>query len=508
MRLIKKLFSRTAIVLLALLIQIIIIAVILGRLANLYIYIAIPLSVVSVIFVLVVINRNMSASFKIPWIIVLLSLPVVGIALYFLLGYPRLNRKKLRQLENAHKITEEYVEQNFDAVSELASSDGQAAGQAKYLYGVAGMPLCGNTYTEYLTSGEEAFEKLKESLRRARKFILMEYFIIGEGKMWSEILAILEEKLKEGVKVKLMYDDLGCSGYVKHDFDKRLREKGIDCVKFGRLTPVLSAVHNNRDHRKITVVDGVEGFTGGFNLSDEYINETHPFGHWKDTGVYLKGEGVKNLTVMFLRQFAGQSNKIIDYDYYLKESISVPSEGYVIPFGDGPSPLYTDYIGEETYLNIITQAEKYVYITTPYLIVDYHFCKALKMAAKRGVDVRIIVPHIPDKKMVNIMTKSSYLDLIKNGVAIYEYTPGFIHAKTFVSDNKIGVVGTINLDYRSFVHHFECGVWMYGTKSIAEMKEDFDNMLQMCENISLDKAKLKWYQKIVAMVCMIFAPLL
>ncbi len=508
MRLLKKLFSRTAIVLLALLVQIILIAVILARLSSLYIYFALPLTAIGILFVFVVINRNMSASFKVPWIIVLLGMPIVGIALYFVLGYPRLNKRKSKKLIGIHESTRPFVCQDDEAVSELDSVDPSAAGQARYLYGTGGMPLCKNTYIEYLESGEKAFEKLKESLRRAEKFILMEYFIIGEGKMWDEILGILEFKAKMGVVVKVMYDDFGSSGTLKYNCPKALAQKGIDCVKFGKLTPVLSAVHNNRDHRKITVVDGVEGFTGGFNISDEYINETHPYGYWKDTGVYMKGEGVKNLTVMFLRQFAGQSDKPIDYGYYLREVTSVHSDGYCIPFGDGPAPLYTDYIGEDVYLNIIAQSQRYLYITTPYLIVDYHFYKALKTAAKRGVDVRIVVPHVPDKKLVNIMTKSSYYDLIKNGVKIYEFTPGFIHAKTFVCDDKIGVVGTINLDYRSLVHHFECGVWMYRTRAVGEMKEDFDNMLYDCECIELSNAKLKWYQRIVAMVCMIFAPLM
>lgn len=508
MRLLKKLFSRTAIVLLALLIQLIIIAVILARLSSLYIYFAIPLTIIGILFVFVVINRNMSPSFKVPWVIVLLGMPIVGIALYFILGYPRLNRRKYKILDNAHASTESYILQNDEAISELAATDPLAAGQAKYLYNVSGMPIYRNTYIQYFGSGEEAFEKLKESLKRAEKFILMEYFIIGEGKMWNEILEILVEKAKAGVVVKVMYDDFGSSGNLKNNYPKKLAALNIDCVKFGKLTFVLSAVHNNRDHRKITVVDGIEGFTGGYNLSDEYINETHPFGYWKDTGIYLRGEGVKSLTVMFLRQFAGQSNKPIDYRYYLRESDSVPSQGYCIPFGDGPAPLYTDYIGEDVYLNIISQAERYLYITTPYLIVDYHFIKALKTAAKRGVDIRIVVPHIPDKKIVNIMTKSSYYDLIKSGVKIYEFTPGFIHAKTFVCDDKIGVVGTINLDYRSLVHHFECGVWMYKTDAVAEMKEDFDNLIYECQNIELGKAKLKWHQRLVAMIGSIFAPLM
>lgn len=508
MKLFKKLLSRTTLVLFILLLQLILLAVIFSRLVNLYIYFTIPVTAISVLFVLIVINRDMSASYKVPWIIVLLAIPVMGIVLYLTLGYPRMNSKQRKTFENVYEKTSKICDKNDYAMDCLKSEDALCAGQAEYLRVATGMPVYQNTETKYFTSGEEAFEVLKERLKAAKKFIYMEYFIIEEGKMWNPILEILEAKVGEGVDVKVMYDDFGCSGKIKHDYDKTLRSKGIDCVKFGKLTPVLTAVHNNRDHRKITVIDGEEAFTGGYNLCDEYINETSPFGYWKDTGVYLRGEAVKSFTLMFLRQFAVQSGREMDYETPLSLGTSVQAAGYCLPFGDGPAPLYKDNIGEEAYLNMINQAKRYVYITTPYLIVDYHFMKALKLAAKRGVDVRIITPYIPDKKIVNIMTKSSYEALIKSGVKIYEFEPGFIHAKTFVADDEVGIVSTINLDYRSLVHHFENGVWMYKTPVISEMKEDFDNTLFKSKFIDEQSARLKWYQRIIASIIMIFAPLM
>ncbi len=508
MRTLRRLFSRTVIVLLAIFIQLLLYFYITDRLMESYLYISLTFRILSVLAVIVVINRKMSASYKVPWIIVLMLLPMVGVVLYSFFGYPRLRRKYRKELEAMYSDSEKYCKQSDDVTEALKRDSEDAAGQANYLYSTGKMPVHKGSEMEYFSSGEEAFAAMKKRLVCAKKYIFLEYFIIEEGKMWNEILDILEEKVREGVEVKVMYDDFGCSGKLKFNYYKTLRKKGIDCIKFNPLTPVITVFHNNRDHRKIMIIDGIEAFVGGFNLSDEYINETAPFGYWKDTGVYIRGEAVRNLVVMFLRQFAGQSRIKPDFDKYLKAEYAIEGTGYVLPFGDGPSPLYTDYIGEETYLNIINQAKRYVYITTPYLIVDYHFIKALKIAAKRGVDVRIITPGIPDKKLVNILTKSSYEELVKGGVKIYEFEPGFIHAKSFVCDDEIGVVGSINLDYRSFVHHFECGVWLYKTTAVSQMKDDFDKTLEECKFIDGKLSKLKWYQKIVASVLMVFAPLM
>lgn len=508
MKTLRRIFSRTAIVLLAILIQLIIYIYITDKLAEKYLYISLPFNILSVLFVIVVINRKMSASYKIPWLIVLMVMPIIGVALYLLLGYPRLTRRQRKELVSIYDETAKYCEQDESTLSALKDISENAYGQVKYLLSTAGMPVHIGTQTEYLDSGEAAFEVMKKRLACAKKYIFMEYFTIEEGKMWNEILAILETKIHEGVEVKLIYDDFGCAGKLKHNYNEIMCKKGIDCIKFNRITPFITAFHNNRDHRKITVIDGMEAFVGGFNLCDEYINEISPFGYWKDSAVYLRGEAVRNLSVMFLRQFSVHSGNNLNFDKYLQTDYTVIGKGYVLPFGDGPAPLYEDHIGEDTYLNIINQAKRYVYISTPYLIVDYHFTKALKAAAKRGVDIRIITPGIPDKKIINIMTKSSYEELVKGGVKIYEFSPGFIHAKTFVCDDEIGVVGSINLDYRSFVHHFECGVWMCGTSAVAQMKADFDNTFLKCDLIDEASSRLKWYQRLVASVLMVFAPLL
>lgn len=508
MKFIKKLFSRTALTLLAILLQVLIYTYIFGWLATSYLYVSLAFTVIGVFFVIIVINRDMSASYKVPWIVVLLAMPIMGVVIYLLFGYPRLRRSQKKRFVKVLEETKKYGVLRDETMNALSGEDQIAATQAQYLFNATRMPLWRGCDTEYFASGEEAFVRLKERLKEAKKFIFMEYFIIEDGKMWGEILDILLERHLAGVEVKVMYDDFGCSGRIKHNYCDVLTEKGIDCVKFNKLTPLVTAIHNNRDHRKITVIDGEVAFTGGYNLCDEYINVTSPFGYWKDSGVMLKGEAVMNFTLMFLRQFAVWSGQTIDFDKYLSVSPNRREDGYVLPFGDGPAPIYNDTVGEEAYLNVINQAKRYVYITTPYLIVDYHITKALKAAAKRGVDVRIITPGIPDKKLVNIMTKSSYYGLIKDGVKIYEFVPGFIHAKSFVADDSIGIVGTINLDYRSLVHHFECAVWMYKTRAVSQMKVDFDNTLYKCRSIDAKTARLKWYQKLASSVLMLFAPLM
>lgn len=508
MKFLRRLFSRTAIVAFALLLQLIIYIYISEWLVSDYFYVSIAFDILSAVFILVVINRDMSASYKVPWIIVILVFPIMGVVLYLLLGHPRPNGKIRRKLREIHDKTEKYLIPDGNIVNSLSYENEIAAGQAKYLISSAKMPLYVNSDVQYFSTGLEAFEKMKEVLKNAQKFILMEYFIIEEKGMWEEILSILKKKAALGVKVKVMYDDFGCAGKLRHNYDKILRSYGIKCVKFNKLTPLISAVHNNRDHRKITVVDGLYAFTGGFNLCDEYVDRTRPFGYWKDSAVMITGEAVRSFTVMFMRQYVTQADEKVDIDKFLGDEVKVKGSGYILPFGDGPAPIYESNIAEQTYLNIINSAKRYVYITTPYYIVDYHITKAIKAAAMRGVDVRIIVPHIPDKKIVNIMTKSSYEGLIKSGVKIYEFTPGFIHAKSFVCDDSIAVVGTINLDYRSLVHHYECGVWMYNTSAVNDIKSDYDNTLYVSEFIDSKKGKLKWYQKIVASILMLFAPLM
>ena len=349
-----------------------------------------------------------------------------------------------------------------------------------------------------------------EELKKAKHYIFIEYFIIEEGFMWDSVLDILIKKVREGVDVRVIYDDFGCICKLPHHYDEKLRELGIKCVVFNPVTPVVTVRHNTRDHRKILVIDGHTGFTGGINLADEYINRVERFGHWKDASIMLKGDAVWSLTVMFLQTWNFYNNFIEDYDNYRPEKFKVEeieSDGYVQPYGD--SPLDNERLGEFTYLNMINRAKDYIYINTPYFIVDNEITTALELAAKSGVDVRIVTPCVPDKWYVHILTRSYYEQLISVGVKIYEYTPGFIHSKTFVCDDELGVVGTINLDFRSLYFHFECGIWLYKTKSVMEIKEDFLKTLDVCHEVTLEECRnVKWYIRIIRSFLRVFAPLM
>ena len=321
-------------------------------------------------------------------------------------------------------------------------------------------------------------------MKNAKHFIFLEYFIFGEGKILDELLEILQEKVKEGLDVRVIYDDIGSIKKLPYQFDKKLNKMGIKCIKFNKYYPFVSVVYNNRDHRKIAVIDGYIGYTGGINISDEYANYINKFGYWKDNGIRLYGEAVQNFTMMFLKIYDVFSNEKTNYEDFLPHKYhqeEFKSDGFIQPFGDGPAPVYENYIGENVYLNLINQATKYVYITTPYLIVDHLLMNALENAAKRGVDVKIITPGIPDKKIIYSVTRDSYGSLIKAGVKIFEYKPGFLHAKTIIVDDEISMIGTINFDYRSLVHHFECGCLMINNSSLKEIKEDFLNILKECK---------------------------
>jgi len=347
-------------------------------------------------------------------------------------------------------------------------------------------------------------------LKKAEKFIFLEYFIIEEGVMWNSILDILKQKAEEGVDVRVIYDDAGCIFKLPYGYNKKLESMGIKCRVFNPLVPLLSSRINNRDHRKIAIIDGHTGFTGGINLADEYINEYEKFGHWKDSAIMIKGEAVWSMTVMFLSMWNYLDGSNEDFNKFkpdiepLEESCK---DGYVQPFAD--NPLDDETVGEIVYLNLINKARRYVYITTPYLIIDNEIITALTSAAKGGVDVRIITPYCGDKWYVHEVTRSYYRTLIESGVKIYEYTPGFIHSKTFVVDDEYGVVGTINMDYRSLFLHFECGVWMYKCRTIRDIKKDFNDTLKMCREITIEELnEIKWYKTLERMILRIFAPLM
>lgn len=504
MKIIKLLFSKIIVVALLFLIQV---ALIFGTVAFLQIF---PLfHLVSVIIALAVflhiVNKKESPEFKIPWLVFLFLLPFFTIMVYLLFANPKMTKKEYARLKAIQAETDKYISGGGDCAAVL----GENSGIENYLNNVGAMRGHTGNRVTYFKVGEDFWRDLLAELDRAEKYIFMEYFIVHSGTMWNSIEEILLRKAAEGVEVRLMYDDIGSLGATKRGFCKKMRKAGIDCRKFNPFRPVVSGVHNNRDHRKITVIDGKVGFTGGVNLGDEYINQNHRLGHWKDTAVKIEGSAVNNLIALFLQLFDMNAKKPAgDYGkYFLIEHPVFENGGYIHPFGDGPKPFYTEQIGENNYINLINAAKRYCYITTPYLILDYNLTSALRNAALRGVDVRVVTPHIPDKKLVFNITRSNYPYLLKAGVNIYEYTPGFIHAKMLISDDSLAFVGTINLDYRSLVHHYECGTVMCNTPCISDIKSDFTAIFSVSQQVTLQNFKMGRFARLTNAVFNMFSPM-
>ena len=446
---------------------------------------------ISVATVIAIVNRSMSPESKVTWLIVTF-VPVFGPLLYIMFGERRLSKKELKQLRELRSIT--LQEKHEDSLHQnLQETDKSAYGIINALLHMdSNAEVYEHTDSQFFANGEEMWQQMLEDLKRAKKFIFLEYYIVEEGLMWDSMLEILEEKAAQGVEVKMLYDDIGCMVTLPGDYTVHLRSKGIDAHKFNKVIPRMTVAYNNRDHRKIAVIDGHTAFTGGINLADEYINRKERFGHWKDSGICLHGEAVWSFTVMFLQMWSTITGMECNFESYRPEIYheeAFKKDGFVQPYGD--SPLDGETVGEHVYLNIISQAKKYLYIFTPYLIPDNETLTALCMAAKRGVDVRIVTPGIPDKKIVYILTQANYEILLESGVQIYQYTPGFIHSKSFVCDDEVATVGTINMDYRSMYLHFECGVWMYGSSAVAQVKEDALITFEQCEQINMDYCRKK-----------------
>ena len=457
--------------------------------------------------ILAIVNRNMPPESKVTWILFAV-VPVFGFLLYLMIGERRLSKKEIQQLEKMDSM--KFREDNsYDLRVELKQENKSAFGIVKSLLSMDhNADVYDGTASQYFPLGEEMFEAMLDDLRSAKKFIFLEFYIIDPGLMWNRVLEILVDKVQQGVEVKLLYDDIGCMATLSGDYTKRLRKMGIDAHKFNKVIPRMTVAYNNRDHRKILVVDGQVGYTGGINLADEYINHIVRFGHWKDGGVRLEGSAVKALTRLFLMNWYINRGEITDFDRYHFDSQRVEGKGLYIPYGSGPKPIYKEQVGKAVYQNIINQAIDYVYITTPYLIIDYDLTEDIKNAAMRGVDVRIVTPFIPDKKLIQIVTRGAYPDLLEAGVRIYEYTPGFIHSKNVISDDELAVVGTINFDYRSLVHHYENAVLMYQTETIADIKQDFEDLFDISKEISLETLQNSWYQRLLKEIMQLFAPLL
>ena len=478
------------------------------KLDNYFVYFYAGSVLLSLLITLGIINSKSNPAYKIAWLIPILLFPAFGGLVYLLFGSDRTGRYLRKKLQGIGTEMDNVIgEAHRRSGAEQLPPD--AANQSRYISHCAYCPPYQNTTTEYLPLGEVKFERMVEELKKAKHYIFLEYFIIQEGKMWNTILDILRQKAAEGVDVRVIYDDMGCIMILPTGYDRTLEQMGIKCRIFNPFVPILSSRFNTRDHRKICVIDGNVGFTGGINLADEYINAYEKHGHWKDTSILLKGEAVFNLTVMFLSMwdYLDSTTGKTDYSRYYPTVWDENAKGYVQPFAD--NPLDDEAVGETVYLNLINKAKRYVYITTPYLILSSEMLTALTSAAKCGVDVRIITPHIPDKWYVHAVSRSHYQPLIEAGVKIYEYTPGFIHAKTFVVDDDYAVVGTINLDYRSLYLHFECAVWMYQTPSVAQVRDDFFKTQQISQEITLEECRsLSFPRRLGRSVLRVFAPLM
>lgn len=469
-----------------------------------YFYIAVILTQLGVVIQIIASDDN--PDYKIPWLLFVLILPVVGFMLYFLFAKRKLDKKYVKRLNSLQSMDYPHSDEaNFAALKAEAP---QACSQAKILCDIAKTHLFTNTEQRYFPCGEDYFSALADDLRSAEKFIFMEYFIIEEGKFWDALLDILKEKAAQGVDVRVVYDDIGCMMTLAGDYAKTLKKLGIKATSFSRLRGNADSEFNNRSHRKITVIDGKVAYTGGINIADEYINAVQKFGHWKDVGIRLEGQAVNELTKLFLTDYGINVKACEPAEVEYFSAADGRADGYVIPFGDGPKPIYDRRVGKTVILNMLNGATDYAYITTPYLITDNELCSAIENAALRGVKVKIVTPHIPDKKLVFAMTRSYYRRLMEAGAEVYEYEPGFIHAKSYLADGKVGMIGTVNLDYRSLVHHFENGVWLYGCDCLKELKADMDATLDKCIKVEPSMLKHNFMYRFFCSLIRIFAPLL
>ena len=471
------------------------------------VWISLGTSLLSAVLVLKLNARTGESSMKMPWIMLILTFPVMGLSLYLLFEILR-DPGVGKRMKQVRLEMEGCIPSEAEAVLRtMEREDLSAANQHRYLWKTGRWPVYENTGVEYFAEAVDAFEKMKEDLKKAEHFLFMEYFIVEDSTSFWELEEILVEKAKQGVDVRLMYDDIGSVGYVNMLFAKRLRDQGVKCLPFNPALPVLNLFMNHRDHRKITVIDGKVGYTGGYNLADAYFDRVRPYGKWKDTGLRLEGEAVRSLTAAFLELWALQSREKENYGRYLNVVHKVAAAGFVQPFAD--DPMGKERAAENVYLNLISRADRSLYFITPYLIITDELSRSLRLAAKRGVDVRIITPGVPDKKTVYAVTRSYYEGLIRDGVRIFEYTPGFCHAKQCICDGKTVSVGTSNLDYRSLYHHFENNVLISGGPAVTAVAEDFSRMFCQCtevteQDLAGKSALLQTWQYILRL----FAPLL
>ncbi len=506
----KVVFSRIAVIFLLLLLQLGVLFSWFYWLGSYSMLISIMLDISAAILIVYILNRDENPAIKMTWMIIIFTVPVFGALLYMFVstnfGY-QVHKKRVREvLEH----TKPFLEQEKKVLRHLKVENPQIANLASYMTEYGGYPICENTTASYFPLGENMYEEMKKQLETAKEFIFMEYFIVHEGKMWDSILEILKRKVKEGVEVRFMYDGMCSIVLVPYNYPEKLERFGIKCKQFFPIRPALTTHQNNRDHRKICVIDGKTAFTGGVNLADEYINEREVYGHWKDTSVMIQGDAVNSFTIMFLENWNLSEKKEDDYGAYIRTNpirMFKAECGYVMPYGD--SPMDNENVGEQVYMSILNRATKYVHIITPYLVIDNEMLTALTYAAKRGVEVIMILPYIPDKKYMYLLARTYYQDLIAGGVKIYEYTPGFVHAKSFVSDDMEAVVGSINLDFRSLYLHFECAAYFYKNPVVQDVERDFRETLKKCKQITKEDCENYPKKQLIAgHFLKLFAPLM
>lgn len=451
-------------------------------------WIEIVLRILSLILVVYIINESRHLSSDLMWIILIVLFPVAGTFVYLILGADLVGSRTFRSILAKTAYAAKYYTQDPATEEALLREEPVAKSQFHYISKTSGFPFYINRSAQYYPLGDAGYPVMLEEMKKASQFIFLEYFIIEEGKMWDPMARILKEKAAEGLDVRVLYDDLGSLMTLPGSYAQTLEASGVKCIPFNRINPIIGIIANHRDHRKIMVIDGKVGFSGGVNLADEYINENHKCGHWKDNVIRITGEAVWSLTVMFLTHWNALRETDLDYEQFkVQPDDTETNDGYIAPYGD--TPLDNELTAQNVYMNIINCATKYVYIMTPYLIIDTDMINALSLAAKRGVDVRLITPGVPDKKIIWYITQSYYRPLLKSGVKVYEYVPGFVHSKVFVSDDKCCTVGTVNLDYRSLYLHFENGIFLYKASVVKDVAEDVRETLKKCREMTVEATR-------------------
>ncbi len=505
-KLAKFFTSRLFIISMLILIQILLIILPMVFLSAVFVPLLLLFILFSFIIAIAIINRNNNPSFKIAWLIPVLCFPIGGALFYILFGRTHLNKKNTARLKNAIDSSNGIITPDNELLDMIGRKNAHLKREASYIINNSRTNIYAFTETKFLNPGSLFFDELIDDMKKAKKYIFLEYFIIGYGEMWEKMLEILTQKAADGVEVRILYDDIGTINLLPADFPAQMNELGIKTAVFNPYKPSLDKFLNYRDHRKFAIIDGKIAFTGGINIADEYINKKERFGYWEDSSVKLDGDAVKKVTVLFLEMWYFTTGEKPDFDKYITE-YQGKNDGFVIPFSD--EPLFQELIHENAYMNVIENAKESVYICTPYLILDNNMENSLIRAAKSGINVKIITPHNPDKKLVFEMTRSNYESLVNNGVEIYEFTPGFMHTKMIISDNSTAIVGTCNFDFRSFYLHFENGVWMYKSKAVEQATESFFKALSVSERITPEFFEnLSFKRRLLRSILKIFSPLL